>query len=153
MAWRKLTESEAKQHPLYGFGGWLATLCALSVCCLLYATIILSAGWGRSDGWTRLGMIAWTLIYLPFLILGPRLHPNLPAAAAVCAWINPFIVLVTGFRVIISVKAPSLAFLAPMEAFVGGLIFAIVFQWYLVRSKRVNVTYRHRVRMTANAAA
>ena len=84
------------------------------------------------------------LLYLPFLILAPQKNPLMPKAAISAMWLSVAVTAIAGM------------FVNPSQM-MGQLIFSVVvvafFAWYLKNSKRVNVTYRHRVPVEADGDA
>ena len=84
------------------------------------------------------------LLYLPFLILAPQKNPLMPKAAISAMWVSVAVTAIAGM------------FVNPSQM-MGQLIFSVVvvafFAWYLKNSKRVNVTYRHRVPVEADGDA
>ena len=145
--WKKVSPDEAKKDPSYGLWGWL----------LLFYLMFLFAfleGLARifgfvSDDLTETEFLVsqpieeTLFIYglqLPFLILAPIKHRLMPKLTIAATWLS-LLSLLTGLgrneygEVVV----------------IFALITPVLFTWYLLRSKRVNVTYRHRRPINAPA--
>ena len=113
---------------------------------------------------------------LPFLILTPMKHRFMPVAAIICEWVHTAISsfftpslwtsMFDAMKQVVEitasqrVPAPELGptmthFDDVAEVFVQvaiwnsiliGVAMTVLFTWYLLASKRVNATYRHRLR-------
>ena len=142
MEWRDVSPAEAEENKHYGFGGWLLVFYVLAVLGFLasFGSLLslsaLKEAFG--DGYmiiAGLGVVQG-LLYLPFLILAPQKNPLMPKAAISAMWLSVAVTAIAGM------------FVNPSQM-MGQLIFSVVvvalFAWYLKNSKRVNVTYRHRV--------
>ncbi len=146
MQWQVVTPAEAQQNPLYGFGGWLYAFYGYA---LVNASLPLSSLLGDGSGLAMMygpenvGMMRAVnavslLLLLPFLVLAPLKHPLMPVVTIACFWIS--LVILIGAMLIGNVE--------PRRTLIVFLINAVTaagYTWYLLRSKRVNVTYRHRV--------
>lgn len=112
---------------------------------------------------------------LPFLILAPLKHRLMPIATIVCEWVNAVVASILTPSVWTSMFEGMLQFMVtvaeqgsngpefPMvtsqfggmmevfvqaaiwQAIVLGVAMTALFTWYLLASKRVNATYRHRL--------
>ena len=77
------------------------------------------------------------MLILPFLVLAPMKHPAMPKVAIICGGLSIAVRLVVDFfagRLVVAGEN------------VPFIVLTALFVWYLLRSKRVNVTYRYRVR-------
>ena len=78
------------------------------------------------------------------MILAPQKNPLMPKTAISAMWLSVAVTAIAGMFVNLS-------------QMMGQLIFSVVvvafFAWYLKNSKRVNVTYRHRVPVEADGDA
>ena len=152
MEWRQLSAEEAQGHPLYGFGGWLLAFWILTALGALmglynvYNMLTLDAaivealqelGITFNTTLAALSYVVSTAAYLPFLILAPSKNPATPKLA-IGALVIGFVV--SNLLLIMSI---------PMDSMISGLIVGAVIVGliilYFMRSKRVNVTYLHRV--------
>ena len=144
MGWTAVTEDEARLHPLYGFGGWLYALYAVELFGLamtIYSLlrVVQLAGVDQllhpSMGFVWLHL----LLGLPFLVLAPMLARAMPVVSIICYWAGTLLGLrlffLPGLHLDVMILAPMLFWAA----------WGVVFTVYLVRSRRVNVTYLHRV--------
>jgi hypothetical protein len=147
--WQTISISEASARSAYGFGGWLISF-------YIYALFLL--GWHLSsllgDGSGMLMMfetpdnvarmkvvlILKSLLWLPFLILTPMKNPLMPALTIGCLVAAT---LIDGITVIFLLDLNSMKVLA-INVF--NLVVLAVYSAYLIRSKRVNLTYRLRER-------
>lgn len=137
--------AEARDHEYHGLGGWLLLFYVLTILGVVCGLWMILAG-GQPDQ-TMAGMPAQSptnlilsiVFYLPFLILTSMKHAAMPRIAIWAAWTYTFVnAIVTG------VEGNSAE--AGIIPLVFSAVCAALFTWYLTRSKRVNVTFRHRVR-------
>ena len=143
--WKVVSKEEARRSPYYGFGGWLL---------LFYIWILSSwvlnlpqvatvpdrsfvAWYGGDVGVTRAVLLSYQAMFLPFLILAPMKHRLMPRLWIAGIWINVAILATTIDRPGQSDRTISLV----------ALVVAIsaLMTWYILSSKRVNVTYLNRV--------
>ncbi len=158
-SWIAISAARAKAHPLYGVRGWLVTLLwwnTLPMLSILFALVVGSV----TSLWRAASMetfLALSLLCLPLglvtvAFLRVRWFPalwfvycvlQLPAAAYIGV----------GIRVWMT-HAPSQAtggrFLVPLLVLL--VLVPLVTMVYIVRSRRVRVTYRHQVRASDPAA-
>jgi len=148
MDWKDVTPEEAAENRYYGLGGWLLVFYVLGVLGFLasFAGLLSLEMLKRTfdDNYmilAGLGVVQG-ILYLPFLILAPQKHPLMPRAAISALWLGVVVTAIAGM-----VADPS--------QMMGQLIFIVVmvalFAWYLRKSKRVNVTYLHRVPVEEHA--
>ena len=153
--WTSVTPQEARAHPRYGFGGWLYLLYGFAA---LRVLMNLNNIFGPQMG--MLGMYGeqnvqimhvvmgfQTLCILPFLVLAPFKHELMPKAVMVGYSLG-----VLGFLIGLLLLTQF-----PTERFIAVLInhgtIAALYGWYMAQSKRVNVTYNHRVPAQTEGAA
>lgn len=143
MNWNEISAEEAEKHPEYGFGGGLYAVYAICILWCLHSIYIvfLDADYvlTRSYGYENFTMADFTCFIqivcaLPFLYLAPKLHPTMPSVAVSLFSVNWFIWFTFGM---ISPKAIPVSIIVTVAS-----AFMIL---YLMRSARVNVTYRKRV--------
>ena len=139
MTWKEVLPEEAAKNRLYGFSGWLlAAYVAGAATFLAWLGLgIYSFALGTDDRST-VGIVRTTmgslaalqaLFIVPFLVLAPLRHHAMPSMVMVCIW----------FGVAVNMLH-STALVAA-----SYIVWAAIFTIYLLRSKRVNVTYLHRV--------
>lgn len=148
--WKPVTEEEARQRSYYGFGGWMWLLYVL----LLYlvgvrlSTVFVAPQFDLEVAYetTRqaktMEYFAFVeiLLWSPFLLLAPfghRLMPRLAIYGFFAWWVAQLIVTV--FVVDIATNKVLVA------NAISTIVTAICVS-YLVRSRRVNLTYRLRER-------
>jgi hypothetical protein len=144
--WMQLTASAAARHPLYGLRGWLVLVAILSALELFRALVELFDFWATTD---HGGLAAWIMAVLrtvmalwAALILGLLLGHSraFPVNFVAYAMVN---VLYLGLF------ALAFAHVTNGTVFVGtaaAMAMNIIGIGYVLRSRRVNVTCRHRVR-------
>lgn len=145
MAWISIGEERARAHPLHGMNGPLFGFYLLALGGLLVRLMGMSAAMRLAHTLdptlSDVCMILLALslaLPLPFLMLALSEHPATPAASILCIWLAAgldaaFLFMGVMIRPTFLVAAASAA-AAPL------------FTLYMLRSRRVNVTYRHRVR-------
>lgn len=139
MTWKDVSPDEATRHKLYGFSGWLVIYYGLGVATFLvwFGFSVYSFAKGvevRSVHglvMTTLASIALlqALFIVPFLVMAPMRHYAMPSVVTVCLWFGVAVNLLH----------------APLIGAASHVIWAAIITVYLLRSKRVNVTYLHRV--------
>jgi hypothetical protein len=145
--WIPVTEEEARLHPFYGFGGWLLVVYGIEAVLFvfsLYQTVSIGLRYGV-DIYANPGFaVVWLqlALNLPFLIMAPLKARGTPLVAIICFWVG----MLSGIGNFVMMPPPMMAgirFIVPM---LFALAWGTVLTVYLLRSRRVNVTYRHRVR-------
>jgi len=147
--WISLPPEDARLHRLYGFRGWLI---AIYVLVLVLFLLDLRSITGDSammkmmfETEAQVAVIRWVMIFecvalLPFLVLTPLKHSVMPTAAlagfAAFTLLRPLAVLL-----LIDIKPVKI-----MAVSGNHLVLGAVFIAYVLLSKRVNVTFRHRVK-------
>lgn len=142
MDWVEVTPAQAAQRRYYGLGGWLLFFYVLAVLDFVagFMTLMASPTMQRMHGDNHtivagLGVVQ-ALLYLPFIVMTPMKHPLMPKATISALWFGVALTAIVGL-----LTGP----MAMMVRIVAGVVFVSLFQWYLNKSKRVNVTFRHRV--------
>ena len=143
--WTKIGEDDARAHPLYGFGGWLLAVYAvevLGVALTLEGVITVVRDYGLNPLTNPSFGIVWLhlALNLPFLLMAPMKARLMPVVAIVCYWVG--IAISLGSFGTMPGPLMNVSILARV-AFWNA--WGVVFTLYLLRSRRVNVTYRHRV--------
>ena len=142
MEWTELTPEQAAQHKHYGLGGWLLVLYALAVLAFVGSFLglagisTLKEKFGDSYIILVILSLVQAVLHLPFIILAPKKHPLMPKAAVSAYWLSVSLTAIAALLTDPGHMLPQLAV---------GVIYVSLFQWYMNRSKRVNVTYRHRI--------
>ena len=142
MDWKDVSLEEAEQNKYYGLGGWLLVFYVIAVIAFL-ATFLNLANvdafkqlYGDAYGIMLVVSIIQGLLILPFIILTPKKSPLMPKATISAYWFSIALTAIAGM-----ITNPS----AMLPQLLVGVIFVALFSWYLRNSKRVNVTYLHRV--------
>ena len=142
MDWVDVTPAQAAERKYYGLGGWLLFFYVLAVLGFVssFMTLMAIPMMQRMHGdnyaiVAGLGIVQ-ALLYLPFIIMTPMKHPLMPKATISALWFSVALTAIVGL-----LTGP----MAMMVQIVAGVVFVSLFQWYLNNSKRVNVTFRHRV--------
>jgi hypothetical protein len=162
-AWRQVEPNEAMQNPLYGVGGWLLFFMILQIIGIVFNIYQLTQSVDETQTITA---IVGLVIGLLIVLLCFSKSRSFPTVAIVLLWIG------TGLAVISAIVVAGAAgvvadvtlaaagvpvtpearelFVASMitSAIVGVVIAGVIaglMTWYLIASKRVNVTYRFRV--------
>ena len=149
MGWTFVTDDEARAHPLYGFGGWLLVVYGVEILLLAY-TLFNIASIAMKAGAETLLMPGFAVVWahvalaLPFLVMAPLKARAMPLVAILCCWVGAAWSLSSYLAVPSLLGNAAIIFPAVLS-----LAWRVVFTVYLLRSRRVNVTYRGRVRQDA----
>ncbi len=141
--WKVVSKEEARLSPYYGFRGWLLlfyiSILFVVVSDLLQAVTVPNPrfAYGGGVGVTRAVLLSIAAVNLPFLILAPMKHRLMPRLGIAGTWITVVIFAAT----------------IDMPGQIDGVIlrvafvvaFAALMTWYILSSRRVNVTYLNRV--------
>ena len=143
---REVSPVEAAENKYYGFKGWVLFFYILILYSLLVSIIydiwfdptydIRVSGLGDSAEMIGILSVVGGVLFLPFLVLAPMKHRLMPKVTIVCSWLEVIPSLVYFTIVPVALALPG---------FVFGVIFAVLITWYLLKLKRVNVTFRHLV--------
>ena len=153
--WTPVAADQARAHRHYGFGGWLYLLYGFAfIRVLMNLNNIFGPQMGMIGMYgeqnvpiMHVVMAFQTLCILPFLVLAPLKHELMPK------------VVMVGYGLGVLGFLTGLLFLTefPTDRFIAVLInhglTAALYSWYMGQSKRVNVTYRFRVRVQNEGAA
>jgi hypothetical protein len=143
--WQAVTPAKAEQNPFYGFRGWLYVFYAYAI-----IEVLMPMGGLFGDGrglalmygpenvsMMRIVCVVNLLLPLPFLILTPMKHRLMPVLTIIPFWISPFVFL--SAMIIGSVEPQKI-----LGVFFLNAVTAAAYTWYLLQSKRINITYCHR---------
>ncbi|MGB0552840.1 MAG: hypothetical protein ACPGQV_09725 [Alphaproteobacteria bacterium] len=143
MNFKEISTEEAQKHPEYGFGGGLYLVYVVAILWSLHSAYIVFLDTDYKlvlfYGYENFTMADFTSfiqlgLTLPFLYLAPRLNPVMPSVAVSLFSVNWMIWFTFGM---ISPRAIPVAIVVSLVS-----AFMII---YIMRSTRVNVTYRNRV--------
>lgn len=141
--WITLPDAEARAHPLYGRGGWLALFAFMLIFDLIAGSILLAYLWSIEASGDRLieflkilaavSVLSWLGILVLYGLKSRSFR-----VAAITLIMAPWPVLVTAY-------IPHL----PQNLVLGGstawLIATVVWVTYLQRSRRVRVTFEQSI--------
>ena len=143
--WTVVSKDEAQQNPYFGFRGWLLLLYLLTVVALIQGLIVVFSSpdpdlveiFGGNPDVMRGVYVVYGIVLAPFLVLAPLRHSLTPKVWIGGAWIN------------VIVYAAAVNMPGRINAMVGMIAFAVIvaslMTWYILHSKRVNVTFLCRV--------
>ena len=150
MDWKNVSPEEAAQNKYYGLGGWLLLFYALAAVGFVGSFLGLAGiaqlreAYGDNHA-IILGLsIVQALLQLPFIILAPKKSPQMPKAVISAYWLSVSLSAIAAIIVGPNLMLPQV---------IIGAIYVALLQWYFKKSKRVNVTYLHRVPAEEPAAA
>ncbi len=144
--WIRLSRAQAERHRFYGVRGWLVLLAVFVAVGLAMAVVELTDFWGTTDhggisAWImavlRSVMALWAALTLGMLIGGSRAFP--PSFVAY----SMFNIIYLGLFGLAFAHVTHNAVFAGVAVAIPLNLIAIA---YVLRSRRVNVTYRRRVR-------
>ena len=144
--WVQLSRAQAERHRLFGARGWLVAVAAFVAVGLAMAVVELVDFWATTDhgglsAWImavlRSGMALWAALILGLLLGGSRAFP---ANFVAYSMLN---IIYLGLFGLAFAHVTHGAVFAGVAAAVPLNLLAIA---YALRSRRVNVTFRHRVR-------
>lgn len=144
--WIKLTRAQAAQHRLYGVGGWLVVLAIFVAVGFAMGLVELVDFWATTDhgglsAWIMAGlrslMALWAALIFILLLAGSRAFP-----AAFIAY-SMFYIIYLGLFGLAFAHVTRGAVFTGVAAAVPLHLLAIA---YVMLSRRVNVTFRRRVR-------
>lgn len=141
--WITLPDAEARVHPLYGRGGWLALFACMLTFGLIAGGILLAYLWTFDASGDRLleflkifaavSVFSWLVILVLYIFKSRGFR-----SVAITLLLAPWPVLVTAY-------IPHL----PQSLVVGGsiawLLAAMIWVTYLQRSRRVRLTFEQRI--------
>lgn len=147
--WSYLTQAEAKQRKLYGFGGSVLVvylLAAFLTVWQLYGAANTIDGLdlmyeGPENAFIMQHVLMFkAMTWIPFLILAPIRHPLMPRVTLICI-VTAFLADFVAINFVIGLPMPK-----SMGVNIFNLLTAAAFGWYFLSSKRVDLTYRLRER-------
>jgi hypothetical protein len=147
------------QVKYIGVRGWLLffyILAALNFLGSLYDLIYPDpdqlAALGGNAGMLLAINLFFIALQLPFLALTPLWHPLMPSLTIACTWIHTvaLVALIAGLGeasvyMYAGERSPEAAAAVITIALVVTIVISALWTWYLLCSKRVNVTFRNRV--------
>jgi hypothetical protein len=148
LIWRQMFPEHAAAHRLYGLRGWLLAFYVSAAAVFLLGVHDAVGGFGEEVldevlptpiqlGAVKAMKLVWTALLLPFLVLAPMRHRQMPAVSIVCLWSG----VIVGLGALIALPPPLVG---PVPLVIA--LLACILTWYLISSERVNVTYRLRTR-------
>lgn len=161
--WRDVTPNEAMQHPLYGVGGWLLFFMILQIIGIVFNIYTMTQAIDETQTITS---IVGLVIGLLIVLLCFSKSRSFPTVAIVLMWIATGLAVISAIVIAGAAGVVADASLAAAgvpvtpesrELFVASMITSAIvavvvagviaglMTWYLIASKRVNVTYRFRV--------
>ncbi len=170
MAWRQISEEEARQHRLYGVGGWLLVLMILIILGIALNLFSLLGSGGSVEalgmqievslGFRSVLIIIGILLNVVVVVFAFTKNPKFPTVAMAALWAGVAVALISMFmgpsitieggseelrqRMIDATNASYST--GALIGFIVAAALAALISWYLMASKRVNVTYNHRVK-------
>ena len=143
MNFKEISTEEAQKHPEYGFGGGLYLVYVIAIIWSLHSVYIVFLDTNYElvlfygyENFTMADFVSFLqlVLTLPFLYLAPRLNPVMPSVAVSLFSVNWMIWFTLGM---VSPRAIPVAIVVTLVS-----AFMVT---YLIRSTRVNVTYRNQV--------
>jgi hypothetical protein len=158
MAWKQLTLDEARQHPRYGFGGWMWVIYGLAVIGVI-SNLWLALGGAEGMVDTIVAMYGeeYMAFFQPFAVIIALVWAYLIYLAAARKQSMPSHTLIGVWAMTVVTAASNFYFMGiggqSIASGILGLIYPALVSWYIVDSDRVNVTYRHRMREAEDSPA
>ena len=148
MSWQQLSPEQAREHPLYGIAGWLLFLFGV----VIFAVIADAVEWAQyGPGSDRpVWLLALSIaVNLAILVAGVRHWRWFPELAIAGIWIVGGLgQLYTQHAAVAPVAGESE--IDPRQVGIAAyLAFSLLLTWLLLKSERVNVTFKHRCRPAA----
>ena len=151
--WISLSRAQAARHPLYGVDGWLVALAVFLALGLAMGLVELFDFWATTDhgglsAWIMAGlrsvMALWATVIFVLLVARSRAFPTAFVAYTL------FYIIYLGLFGLAFAHVTNGAVFTGVAAAVPLHLIAIA---YVLRSRRVNVTFRRRVRAKKRAEA
>ena len=150
----QVTKDQAEKSRYFGFRGWLLFFYISSG---VFGTITSGMNvifpsssnnldyFGGDETVSRVVHLIYVLTTIPFLILAPIKHRWAPKLWLFSIWTNWIV-----FAIALDMPARnSFAFIL----IVLGLVSVLLMTWYILASKRINATYRHKIRPDKEAVS
>lgn len=149
--WRSVSKEEAANHRYYGLRGWLLFFYVAAAYSAITCSIDLISPhdgkyfgtFGERPGVIRAVLLIGAVAQLPILILGPLKNRLMPMLWIAGMWI-------TAIAYIVAYDMPGRTDLMILSV-ASTLVTAALVTWYALHSKRVNVTFHHRVPASESA--
>lgn len=143
--WQTLSKEEAAQSPYYGLRGWLLLFYGLAaVGTVMNVMDVISpthqvyvSTYGDRPNLIRALLLAFAVAQIPFLVLAPLRHRLTPKVWLAGIWIP-----MAAYAAAIDMPGQADAMILRLALSFGA---AALMTWYVLHSKRVNVTFLHRV--------
>ena len=143
--WTVVSKDQARQNRYFGFRGWLLFFYSMTVLVsILYVMALIE--WsdpemveffgGYPDDTPGVDFFLW-ILWFPFLVLAPMKHSLTPKVWIASEWIEA---IVSSAAVDMSSALVEIIVLIALSVIKVSLM-----TWYVLHSKRVNVTYLSRV--------
>ena len=159
MPWEPVSDEEAVDVKYYGVRGWLRFFYILavlgfvrSIFDLIFPDPFMIEVFGGAGMMQAVALFSIAL-QVPFLVLTPIGHHLMPSVTIVCTWVHTIFFLTfapnldeTLTAMNVNEVPPEISSAVAMYAMIAGVVTSALWTWYLLCSKRVNVTYRNRVR-------
>ena len=142
----QLTESQAREHPLYGVKGWLLALLIFLIVWFFASLFSAAAFEGRDT-------LSVQLVLSLFLAYDIARKKKGLAVATLCAYPGLTIIGIVFLLVLVSIGSKIMIDTLQLQDVLFGAVLLLLVRdipitLYVFRSRRVNVTMRHRVRPT-----
>lgn len=142
--WKTVSKEEAQRNQYYGFKGWLLLFYLYWLFALVSGVMdfvrpvpeVVLVIYDSPTAYRAISVLG-LILQIPALVLAPLKHPLFPRVAI---WTN-LILLLLALLIMSKTSMNSLIVFLIIIAF----LMTILSTWYLLSSKRVNVTYHHRV--------
>lgn len=145
MSWRTVGAQEAARHPRYGVGGWLYLFFGL----VIFAVVADAVEWmqyGAGSDRPRWLIGLDLVVYLAILVAGFTKWRWFPELAIAGIWLTGGLGQL--FTEHARLGTEENAAMDPRQVgLIAFVAFSLILSWALWVSERVNVTYRHRVRV------
>lgn len=162
--WRRLAPDQARRHGDYGVAGFLTSLSAGLLMSMLMrlgqylmavpAMPATAPQWGLT--WFQLmtaDLIVLSFMYFTCFTMALRAAPMFPRMLLL-TWLYDIIMQNMIARQLAAADSVPAVVMGPLEQFLSGnvqkvLISMVIWLPYLIVSRRVNLTFRHRIRRSA----
>lgn len=148
MDWTEISPQAAALEEDYGIQGWLLAIYIIVVLAFFGGLIPqldtagMAAEYKEHYFSALLGNMLQMLMLLPFLILTLLKDRRMPVVSIAAIWIS---VLAGAYVSALPISEAPLALAEQYFFVLVDIVICTLFSWYLLRSRRVNVTFRHRI--------